>query len=381
VKLFQAIALNNHWINDTTSQQLLEFTDNVPWTTEDLDAPLLKTICKKYKIKGVRNKPINSGMISVVFKGYIGKKSKKVAIKMLRKNIHNKLIASIKMIETIIDVLSLFIIDRYKIKDIIEKNITTILSQTNFTKEVENCVKMKNNCIHLPYVKIPKVYEMVTKDYNNVIVMEFIYGLKINEVLSNDTLSGIDRIAFAKQIIKYGVVTSAIHGFTHGDLHSGNILFIKRHLDNKVNYILGIVDFGITYEFKQHFQTMLLEIVTEIFCSLPEKSADKLLRSGLIEPTNMHELLSRDDYENILRFVTSIVNDCIHNDELQLYSFLHKITQYFTSDYITRLGIKPSDDFIKLQLVLAMGQGVTLKLCKDNFMVYANEVINEIFIC
>ena len=46
---------------------------------------------------------------------------------------------------------------------------------------------------------------------------------------------------------------------------------------------------------------------------------------------------------------------------------------------IANLGIRPSDNFIKTQLVLAMSQGVTLTLCRDDFMTLADKVINELF--
>ena len=37
------------------------------------------------------------------------------------------------------------------------------------------------------------------------------------------------------------------------------------------------------------------------------------------------------------------------------------------------------DNFIKTQLVLAMSHGITLTLCKDDFMILADKVINELF--
>ena len=37
VKMFQAFALNNALIDDKTNNKLLKFTDNAPWTFEDVD--------------------------------------------------------------------------------------------------------------------------------------------------------------------------------------------------------------------------------------------------------------------------------------------------------------------------------------------------------
>ena len=70
VKIFQAFALNNNIIDEKTHNNLLKFTDNVPWTSKDIDMPSLISLEKEYNIKILNNyTPINSGMISLVFKG------------------------------------------------------------------------------------------------------------------------------------------------------------------------------------------------------------------------------------------------------------------------------------------------------------------------
>ena len=53
---------------------------------------------------------------------------------------------------------------------------------------------------------------------------------------------------------------------------------------------------------------------------------------------------------------------------------------YYLSNYeLANMGIRPSDNLVKSQLVLAMSHGVTLTLCKDDFMTLADKVINELF--
>jgi len=50
-----------------------------------------------------------------------------------------------------------------------------------------------------------------------------------------------------------------------------------------------------------------------------------------------------------------------------------------SKDELANLGIRPSDDFVKAQLVLAMSHGVTLTLCKEDFITLMDKVINELF--
>jgi len=376
VKIFQALALNGDLINEEIRNELIKFTDNAPWTDTDIDWPLLNRVCHEYNIKLENAIPINSGMISLVFKGEI--KGDPVAIKCLRNNIHNTLNLAIENLFFIIYLLSLLpimsdILNKYKIQNIIKKNVDIILQQTNFKKEIDNMIQFKQNCVYLKYVKIPYVYKKITEKYDTIIVMEFINGLKITQIPREDYQP------FAKQLIKFGIVTLTIHGLIHGDLHCGNILFIK----NENQYIIGILDFGIVNYIPSSFKDMLLVIAKELFHSSSHETAEKLLSSGLIEPHNLHEILPINDYNNILNLTAEIVEETISNskntNQLQLYKFVTKFNNYLLDNNIAKYGIRPSDNFVKAQLIIAMTQGVVLMLCKENIISLVDSVINELF--
>ena len=56
------------------------------------------------------------------------------------------------------------------------------------------------------------------------------------------------------------------------------------------------------------------------------------------------------------------------------------LNDYFSkNDEIKKLGLKPNDEFVKLQLALAMSHGVTLELCKEKYIDLTNEVLDEMF--
>jgi hypothetical protein len=73
------------------------------------------------------------------------------------------------------------------------------------------------------------------------------------------------------------------------------------------------------------------------------------------------------------------VNSSKKANQVQLYKFLYKLKEYFGQSKMATIGIRPSDNLVKTQLVLAMSHGVTLTLCKDDFMTAADKVINELF--
>ena len=380
VKIFQAIALNNRLIDEKINNTLMKFTDNAPWTQDDIDVDTLNSLKDEYQLvirDGVYH-PINSGMISLVFKATRVSDDSNVIIKIKRNNIERKLEDAIDNLLFGMYILSFFpLIKKYQLSEVVNKNIDIIKHQVNFNEEVQNLLTMKENCKYLKYVKIPDAFKEVTDKYPNVILMEQIDGVSINQVTKEDYEG------FAKQVMKFGFVTTLLHGVTHGDLHGGNILFIKDENDKKHKYKIGVLDFGIIYEIDAQYKGVLFELLTEMFNNSATVTAEKLLESGIIEPLELVKTLPSEHRNNILKFTSEIIQDTIHNskqaNQIQLYKFLTEFKNYISNSEISELGLRPSDNFVKTQLVLAMAHGVTLTLCKDDYMALADKVINELF--
>jgi len=381
VKVFQAIALNNSLIDEKINNKLLQFTDNAPWNYSDINLSDLIEISDRYNLllKGGYEVPINAGMISLVFKAYKRENpNETVIIKMKRNNIDEKLNDAIDNLLFLMYLLSYVpIFNKYQFSEVINKNIEIIRHQTNFLEEVDNMTKIKTNCKNLKYVKIPSVIREATEQYPNCILMEFIEGIKINQIKKEDYEG------FAKQVMKFGFVTTIVHGVTHGDLHGGNILFIKDKNDEKYPYKIGVIDFGIIYELDSQYKGLLFDVLTQMFETEPRDSAIKMLNSGIIDPPNILQQIPKEDYENIVDFTSEIINETVKSskkaNQVQIYKFISKLKDYLSGSRISNTGIKPSDNFVKTQLVLAMSHGVTLTLCNDDFMSLADKVINELF--
>ena len=380
VKAFQAIALNNNFIDDKLNKHLLRFTDNAPWTIKDINIPVLVDICEKYNLvmENGYETPINSGMISLVFKAYHRGTMAPMIIKMKRVNIDHQLNDAIENLRTVLYFLSFIpLFDKYRLAELVNKNMDLIRQQTDFMEEVKNTNTMKENCKRLKYVKIPTINKEVTEKYPDCILMEYINGVKITEILETDY------DGFAKQVLKLGVVTTLIHGFAHGDLHGGNILFIKDADDEKYKYKLGIIDFGIVYNIDPEYRHLLFEVATKALDTPAIEMATKLLNSSMIDPPNIFQQIPAVHRDNIIQFTSKILDETIHQSkqacQAQVYRFLKMITEYLNTADIADIGIRPSDNLIKTQMVLAMAHGVTMTLCRGDFIPFAEKVMNELF--
>ena len=127
----------------------------------------------------------------------------------------------------------------------------------------------------------------------------------------------------------------------------------------------------------------MFNVFTKLFDTDSRETAINLLNSGIIDPPGILSQLPREHYENIICFTSEIINETVNYskkaNQIQIYKFISKLKEYLSNSKMSNYGIRPSDNFVKTQLVLSMSHGVTLTLCKGEFIVLADKVINELF--
>jgi ubiquinone biosynthesis protein len=374
VKFFQAISLNNNLIDGAINQELIKYTDSVPYCRDDIDWELMVNLKQKCGIELLSSIPINSGMISLVYLMNDITKNQKIIVKIKRDGIEEKLNDAIEKMQFVIQLL-LYIpqLSHLNILESFNKNILTLKNQLDFEQEVQNTIRMKHDCRNLKYVKIPEVYESVTKLFPNVIAMEYLSGQHISKLNENDYEP------FAKLVVKYGVVSSFINGFGHGDLHAGNILFIK---NGENDYKLGLIDFGIVLEIDEKVRDNFLDIFYDFYKKPSTDISNKFL-SSFVEPQEVFEHLPNDHKESLLQITAQIIENVIGGsktaNQSKLFEFITHFNKYLTENDLKKYGLYFNDDFIKMQMGLAMAHGVCLCLCKNNYIEIANQVSNEMF--
>lgn len=393
VKLFQACALNNsicHNLNTDLNDKLMTFCDNAPWSLNDIDIETLQLLEEKHHIHiPDKQQPINAGMISLVYKGRLIDEEgieKPIIVKIKRKNIEERLNAAI---EHVLFVLMLVdwvpFLNTYDLPAVIKKNINLITQQVNFLAEVKNMQKFQTYCQRLNYIKIPRVYPDITAQLSNVILMEYVEGKTIKQIEKTD------REIYAKHLMKFIYLTTFLYGSYHGDLHLGNILFLKDENNKDNSCKLCILDFGIVYELKET-KDAVFDIVSNIINTPPNEIAEKILQSGLIEPVEVIRSLDPKHYAILNELLSEFINQSVHIEKKlnhhQFFVFLSELNAYING--ISSIGanisskkglrLRISDDLMKIQVFFAMNHGVILTLCEGiNYIALSDQVMQETF--
>jgi hypothetical protein len=286
-------------------------------------------------------KPIQSGLMSLIFKGTFedsddDTQKQTVVIKYLRKNIHksfnsstNNLVLFAKFTKKIPYLRTL------NIESLILQNVVSLKDQICFRKEIKNIQSYYKNWKDCDYVKIPLPYPEFTEKVDpNIIIMEFIEGKKLDEI------EYCDSDKFGIILASFNVKAAFCNSLFHGDLHPGNILFIKEKLDNETyKYKIGILDFGIIGNLSRTDQEVLFSATKLLY----QKKYKKLIQFIL---TDMSESMT----ENRIPNDTTLAKDNKNNNtnyychlteeqRVNLCTELHNIVVGYATPEIKFLGV------------------------------------------
>ncbi|MBI2175354.1 MAG: AarF/ABC1/UbiB kinase family protein [Parcubacteria group bacterium] len=124
------------------------------------------------------------------------------------------------------------------VKDIVREWEQWTRKELNYIQEGVNADRLRTLDAS-PDICIPKIFWRYTT--RRVLCEEFLTGRSINKLMTDGSLSPKDKTELARRIIMAPFRQYFLHGFTHADLHPGNMFLLE---DGR----LGIVDFGIMSE-------------------------------------------------------------------------------------------------------------------------------------
>jgi predicted unusual protein kinase regulating ubiquinone biosynthesis (AarF/ABC1/UbiB family) len=388
VKLFQSVALNANWIDGALHEELLTYTDNVYWEPAHINWDMIYILETQHDMAFEDGyAPINTGMISVVFKVTDRKTGEVLAVKMKRLSIEERLRVAIEEFGVLARVASCVpLFNTFQFDKVIEENIRTIKDQTNFAVEIQNMLEVQRNCRAVNYIKIPNVKMEFQKYCDHIIVMEFIKGLTVSKV------SEEDKIEFSKLLIKFTYVNLLIHGAMHADLHAGNVLFIKNE-DGGSNlkarrtpkYQLGVIDFGILIRIGEEFKNDMYDLFEKVQ-TVPAREFVETAMFIMYDIEQHLPLISAEHYERMIRDPIVVVDRVFYGENnenlnmlFDIFSILYFIQEYLKCNKVLEEPLEMKPEFIKMQTILAMNQGVVTKLCGAKCVSLVNEVFKETF--
>ena len=388
VKVLQAISFNGNFIDKTIHDQITQFSDNVPHDTSDIDYDVSDITISNTPFIYNSNMPIRSGMISLVYELTNMETNEKYIMKVKRKNIDEKVNESIDNIMGLLYILSIGfkIWYSFDIVDVALRHIVLLREQLDFEQEEKNTMETYNKFNEIDYIRIPKIYNCEPLS-GKAIIMEYLPGKHINNILD------VDKAIYRDIILKYFFASSMIHYTFHGDLHSGNILFIDNEDENisKLNkkdierprYQIGIIDFGIVMHFPKYIPDTLFYIFEhQKNPNMIEKMSYKYIEN-LICPENMLDLLPISNVNAIMKVTNNTVINLFQKghpmDQSYFYEIFKGISDNLSHEFVKKYNVRSSDGLIKLEVAISMCMSLVSHLTDGDPNKHLKRVFDEMF--
>ena len=286
--------------------------------------------------------PIACASVAQVHTGIL-KNGKKIAIKILKPNIHKQLFNDFIFFYWITKFLEFFIpsIKRLKLSKNVEVLSEVSLNELDLTLEASAADELAENFKDHKRYKVPKIYwEFTTK---NMLVLEFIEGIRIDDLealkTSKHNIKNITEIGtevFFLQVFR--------DGFFHGDMHPGNILIDKEGA-------LIPIDFGIMGRLSNKDRQFLALLLTYLLNKNYRKVVEIHDEANMLGKDVSHDHLS----QAIRAISTPLLNKPI--GEVSLAKLLGQILSLSK-----KFNIEVQPQFTLLQKTMLMAEGTTRQI-------------------
>lgn len=370
-KLFQNMSIAMNLFNKEEMDFFYSYNEHVPYTLKQLyDIQTIVNDLNKHtetdKITLTSQLPCKSGMISVVYYATMG--DKEIVIKVKRPDITIQLLEGLNQFKRLIQWIQyLPYLYAFDLLSVYHENTRDMINQLDFNHEINNLISIKHNFKNINYVVIPIVYPIFTSLNENVIVMERLNGNKLQDIRINTKLYE----QYVLLLFKLTIKSLLYDGCYHGDLHTGNILFLTEEEPK-----IGLIDFGIIGKISRESQNIFYNFMK---ASLLDKDFDKvsyIVTTHMLKSPSNYDDLSLSVKQNISKDIVNILKDTEITGTFDIqfmYNLNHVLYKY-------KLSL--DREFCKIQLSLLIAFSVTEVLCKkcnNTFIHYFSQALNEIF--
>jgi hypothetical protein len=376
-KIFQGISnnANNKLMNKDLFNYFVNYTDNVKYHENEIDYKGLFELINIARQNGDElvidggggssTEPIKSGVIAVVFKATLN--GKQVVIKCRRKNIVEKFDKSMNELELLANITKkLPYLCNMNICDIFEENREIMRGQLDFKNEIDNIDVFYDKFKDVKDVCIPRVYSYFTEANPNAIVMDYIEGVRLENVEAED------RDKYSKILSRFNIKSVFYDSLYHADLHSGNIIFMKEPCDTETNtnyvFKIGVIDYGIIGKLTREEQNLFFNFFKILVSGNYDKLA-KYIVQHLSEPLEKREKGEKGEkgekHDKLNeKLIRDIYDVCYHTLSVKQIFFggeeIFEVNKILKTQNLTF-----SKFFCRIELAIAISENVCNSLCKD----------------
>jgi len=235
--------------------------------------------------------PVASASLSQVHKAVLPN-GEIVAVKIQRPNIKKVIELDLEILKDLIGLMDRKLENNwiYHPKLMIKEFEKAIQKEIDFTNEAHHYEKFRINFRNIDYIKIPKIYWNMTT--SKVLTMEYIEGVKINEITRKDYKDIFNPNEVAKRGAYIILKQIFEDGFFHADPHPANIFVLPSN-------IIAMLDVGQV----GHIDKNIVRNGAKLLMAMMDKDLDQGMQClrdlGMLEK-EFNETLLRQDFTELI---------------------------------------------------------------------------------
>ena len=344
----------NHFAKLTDFVKSQNFVDIKPLIEKELNRKIEDIFDEFLEIE------IGSGSLAQVYKAKIKNQKNFVAVKILRKDIQNKVQQDIKLMKLFAKILEKIFLEAKRMKFLMVVNKLEKILKLEMDLRFESSFNMeiKRETTNISFYEVPNVYSKYTT--KNLMITEFIDGVSLlnkNKLIQYN----INKKIALENIIYVFFYQMFVVGVFHGDFHPGNILIKK-------NNTIATIDHAILEILNVKTRKAVLELFLAFLNKNYKRAAEIHFENGWID--------DKYDVDEFAIACSAILEGVFEKDSLDI-SIGDLISQLF---YITKMyNMKTQEDLILIQKNLLILEGIGRELYPEiNMWVLGKNIIEKI---
>ena len=251
IKLAQVLATRADFFSQEYLDELKELHDQLPSMSEKDCNTIFSRAFKENPFSSFDNIPIASASIGQVHIAYL-KTGEKVAVKLRRMGIKNRVTADIKIISFFNTIFKPLFSHYTKnsIEAVVSEFSSMILQEVSLNHELANLQKFSKTYKDSG-VKFPKAFEQICSD--DALVMSYEEGFRFDDKESLEK-ENIDFKEIISKLVDFYTTQMLINGYFHADPHPGNLLVNKKGE-------LILLDFGMVKSIPNNIRVAIIELI------------------------------------------------------------------------------------------------------------------------
>jgi ubiquinone biosynthesis protein len=285
-----------------------------------------------------------SASIAQVHTAILKENQREIVIKVIRPDILPVIKADIGLIYRLASWVPKLLPDGRRLRplEVVREYEKTLLEELNLLREAASAIQLRRNFENNPMLYVPQVYTDYC--YQNVLVMERIYGIPISDTRTLRE-NGVDMKILAERGVQVFFTQVFRDSFFHADMHPGNI-FVSYKNPHNPQYIA--IDFGIVGSLSKDDKRYLAENFLAFFNRDYRRVAELHVDSGWVPPDTDVE-----DFEFAIRTVC----EPIFQKPLSDISFGNVLLNLFNTARRFNMEVQPQLVLLEKTLLYIEGVG------------------------